>query len=267
MELERMGKKPRKSPLWPLLGAVLFFGPGGVTYGFAVGEATRFASDWVYICTPLLVLAGVCLTLGIGRLFDKVGLIIGLVLSLAGLGAAYVNLDGKIAKRQEHRRKYDEYKDLQRFCQGKTQAEARAMAYESGKPGLAPTAVYLAGRYNSGRFSISYKTEFSKWRPVKPYLEDTALVACVQERSLPPLETCHYTGGRSLKRVRTDVDIKLFAVKTGKLVFETRMRGGEPRACGGTEKFYGSYKDSTIPGTVPSLAETADVLRPHVEIK
>jgi hypothetical protein len=126
--------------------------------------------------------------------------------------------------------------------------------------------VYTRKGYRSAKWQASYKPLFAAWDPSKPYLAETALVACIEEKRLPPLQICHYQGGRTLERLRTDLLIRLYAVHSGALVFETRLEGGPPRACKGLEEFYGEYKGGVIYGDIPSLQQAAEVLRPHVEI-
>ena len=244
-------------PWLPLVGFFVFLLPGLVTWSFAEHEAMSFASDWVYICLPLLILAFVCLALVLRRWLDAKGLVAGGVVGAIAIGALMVVLSGSIGERVAYREQVQRLDDTEAFCRGEGVPQPDALAYA---PGTSNTVVVFSGTERS--LSREYGAGFLDWRPDTPRVDQTHLVGCVVE-SRTELETCQYTEGRMMHRVRVDRAVSLHALQTGQVVAQTVLVGGMPDTCHGIEEFYGSG-DNTKTGTVPSDEDVLAYLRPHV---
>lgn len=247
----------RPFPWLALLGAVVFLGPGFITWSFAEHEAMRIASDWFYISTPLLLVGFVCLGLALHRFLGMTGVIIGVVVGVATLGGLTFVLSGSIDERVEYRAQLRRLDLTEAFCTGVGAAQPDAMPYTPGAPN---TMVTYSG---SGQvMRDEFGAPFRDWRPETPRVDQTALVGCIVDiRS--EIETCQYDGGRMLHRVRVDRAVRVFSLQTGQLVGETLLAGGMPDGCHSLEEFYGSG-DNTRAGTVPSDEDVVAYLRPLI---
>ncbi|MDP1822236.1 MAG: hypothetical protein Q8L48_03310 [Archangium sp.] len=236
--------------------------PGAVMHSFALGEATRLGSDWVYLSTPLLVLGAASFAWLLQRKLGTPGLAVGALISLVALGAAGVNLQRTITERVRWRASSRALSDTDRFCEGQVKPNSNALSYVEGAAN--PTVFFKTG--TSGHAESTYETELEVFRPGEYQVEKAALVACmVEKRTI--VETCNgYIGGGVAERERVDVQVKVFSIKTGAVVFEKSFEGEAPRACANTEKFYGKSLHLTISGERPAqprvLATLSSVLKP-----
>jgi hypothetical protein len=251
----------KKTSIWLVVLGVLVALPGAVTFDFAMGEARDMGNDWVKISFPLLFVAGALVTVGLLGLVGKAGIAVGAIATLAGIGFAYVKLDGKVAERQEWDRNRQAIVDASAICRGERNREHDAMLFNVKKHN---TLVVYETPSGSDSWRSVHDDAYEPWSPDRYQIQNVALMACVREIRQPPLEKCMYTGGRSLERVRYDKDVRLYALSTATIVFSETLVGGTPRACKGLEEFYGDYKDSIIPGDIPTHAQVVDVLRPYL---
>lgn len=237
---------------------MVFLGPGLIVWSFAEHEASSFSNDWVMICTPLLLLGIASLVYFLWRLLGTVGAAVGGLLGVGLLGALFFMLNSSIGERVAYREARERLDDTTlAFCAGAGVAQPDARPVSSS--GINPTSL-LRGR--TGNLHSHYVAGFADWRPEVPRVDATALVACVEERTVD-LETCEYSEGRLLRRVRYDRAIQLFALSTGQLVAETVLAGGTPDACAGIEEFYGSG-DNVKSGPEPTDEEIVAFLRPFI---
>lgn len=247
----------RPIPWLALIGAVVFIGPGLITWSFAEHEAMRIGSDWVYISTPLLLVGFVCLGLALYRFLGTTGVIIGVVIGVATLGGLMFVLSGSIDERVEYRAQVRRLDRTEAFCTGIGTPEPDAPAYTPGSPNT--IVVYSGSERTMHR---EFGAPFRDWRPETPRVDQTALVGCVVDQR-HELETCQYDGGRMMHRVRVDRAVRVYSLQTGELVGETLLVGGMPEGCHMIEEFYGGG-DNTKSGTVPSDEDVVAFLRPLV---
>jgi len=247
---------PRKKSLaLPLIGLLALL-PGLVMYGFAKGEATRLASDWVYLSAPLLLLGGAAAVLLLQRLWSKPGLIAGAL----GVGGALifltVSLNASITQRVRWQEASRQLRDTQAFCDGKPAPNPRAMAFDpKGRNG---TVFFHSGP--SGHAEAMYASELRAWEPSEYQIDQAALVGCLTEKRTV-VERCQgYEGGAIAVRTRIDLEAKLYSIQTGELVFEQTFPGTTPRACAGMESFYGKSKELAITGERVAEAEALKAL-------
>lgn len=239
-------RPPSKSVVLPLLG-VLALGPGLIMFSFAKGEATRLASDWVYLSTPLLIIGVASFAWLLQRKLGTAGLAVGAVLGVAGLGFAMFDLNQAITERVRYRESARALEETRRFCEGKPKPTARALPFTEG--GANP-AVF----FKSGGQSL-YEKELDPFEPSAYQIEKAALVGCLMDKATT-VETCNgYMGGGVVERKRVDVSLKLYSLQTGAVVFEKFVQGKAPRACANTEKFYGKSLRLTITGERPPQGE------------
>lgn len=247
----------RAFPWLPLIGSIVFLGPGFITWSFAEGEASSFASDWVYISTPLLVLGFVCVALVLRRWMGSGGLIAGGVVGLGVIGALMFVLSGSIAERVERRAQIRRLDDTESFCTGGATPHPDAVAYTPGSPN---TIVVFSG--HDRVLSREYGTGFRDWTPETPRVDQTALVGCVVD-TRSELETCRYSEGRMMHRVQIDRAVSVYSLQTGQVVAQTVLTGGMPDGCQMIEEFYGGG-DNTKTGTVATDEDVLAYLRPIV---
>lgn len=244
-------------PWLALIGAFVFLGPGLITWSFAEGEASSFASDWVYISTPLLILGFVCVAWVARRWLGNAGLIAGGVLGLAVIGVLMFVLSGSIAERVEWREQVRRLDDTEAFCRGEGMPHPDALAYTPNAPNA---TVVFSGQGTV--LSREYGAGFRDWTPETPRVDQTALVGCVVDQR-NELETCRYSEGRMMHRVRIDRVVSLHSLQTGQPVGQTVLVGGMPEGCQMIEQFYGSG-DNTKTGTVATDEDVLAYLRPLV---
>lgn len=254
-------RPPQQGIALQLVGMLALL-PGAVMHSFALGEATRLGSDWVYLSTPLLVLGAASFAWLLQRKLGAPGLAVGGLISLASLGAAGVNLQRTITERARWQASSRALSDTDGFCEGQVKPNASALPYVEGAANA--TVFFKSG--SSGHAESTYETELDVYRPAEHQLEQAALVACMMEKRVT-VETCNgYIGGGVAVRERVDVMVKVFSIKTGALVFEQAFEGEAPRACANTEKFYGKSLHLTISGERPAqprvLAALTSVLKP-----
>jgi hypothetical protein len=257
---------PRKSSLWPAFLAVCLLLPGGVTFSFALGEASSIASDWVWICAPLLLLGGLSVVLVLGRLFRRVGYVIGAILVLAGFGMACTALEIAISARLHYRERYDALQATEKLCDGTGQPDPRAAAYDPKRPGKHPVVVFTRSAHGGGG---SYEEDrvYRALGPERYQIDQAELVACVTDKE-DKLESCRYTEGAVMERIRVDREVQLFVIRTGERIFRTNLLGQVPRECGATEEFYGKEaRTGVIYGAPPSAADVVGQLGPHLETR
>jgi hypothetical protein len=261
-ELEVRAGPRRKGVLWPLLGAVCFLLPGGVTYMFALGEARAFASDWVYISAPLLVLGGLCLLLVLGRLLGRAGWALGALVVLGGLGGAGIALSAEIDRRVAWDAGHRALRDAERLCNGTGKPDPRAAAYDPKRPGKHPT-VFVAD-FDHGHDYSAEHAAFERFEPERFQIDEVELLVCLRDKR-DTVESCPYSEGAVKKRVRVDREIRLLVVRTGEELFKTTLVGQAPRACQATEKFYGrEAKEGAIFGEPPSLRDLMAQIEPFL---
>jgi hypothetical protein len=254
---------PQKKSIWgPLILAILFLLPGLLTYSFALNEVMRFSDDWVVISLPLLTLAGVSLVWMCTRLLGKAGLAsFGLV--AVGLLCACLVLNGRIDERVTYRTNAQALSDTQRFCEGRPKGDDRAKAYDAKGRGPHRTVIFeKLDSYSS--IKSSYAPEFDAWDPDPYQIQQAELVACLT-RSERKVETCQYEQGASIDRIIPSIEVTLYAIESGDKIFETKLDGGQPRECGFAETFYGTSRQGTITGDLPSMGDVKRVLAPHVD--
>ncbi|HOX46025.1 MAG TPA: hypothetical protein PK668_20650 [Myxococcota bacterium] len=257
---------PRKSILWPAFLALCFLLPGGVTFSFALGEASSFASDWVYISAPLLALGGLCVVLVLGRLLGRAGRAIGALLLLGGLGAGWYLLDQAIAVRVDYRERYDALQATEKLCDGTGQPDPRAAAYDPKRPGLHPAVVFTRTEHGS-RCPYEDDKLYRRFEPDRHQIDRVELVACVLDKP-DTVESCRYTEGAVKERIRVDREIQLLVIRTGERLLKTTLVGEVPRACKDTEEFYGQEaKTGAIHGAPPSAADVVRQLEPFLETR
>lgn len=250
-----MKTKRPPSMVFPILGMLAFF-PGGVMHMFALGEATRLASDWVYLSTPLLLIGAASFAWLLHGRMGTAGLGVGAVMSVVGLGVLMFNLNARVTERARWQESSFQLTDTTRFCHGDIKPNPRALPYVEG--GKNPTV------FNSTNGRM-YEKNLDAFEPEEYQIEKAALVACLSDKSVL-VETCNgYTGGGVAERSRVDVALKVFSIKTGSVVFEKSFEGKPPRACASTEQFYGKSLRVGISGERPEVdvvAELGPVLKP-----
>jgi hypothetical protein len=255
--MQDMEPRPEpKSIVFPLLGMLALL-PGGVMYGFALGEATRLASDWVYLSAPLLLVGAASFTWALQRKLGSAGLGAGAFLSFCALAAAGINLQTKATARAKWQASSRALRHTSSFCTGDIKPNPDALPFTEGGPN---PAVF----YKTGGQSL-YDSKLKPFEPSEYQLEKAALVVCLVDQT-ESVEKCGgYTDGAVAERVRTDAVLSAFSIKTGKKLFEKRFEGDVPRACGSVEEFYGKSKHVTISGARPAqvelVAELGSILR------
>lgn len=253
----------KKGILVPLLLALLFFGPGLITFSFALRESSSFSGDWVVISLSLLVAGGLCVAWMLTRLMGKAGLAVGAVLVSAGFSGAFVMLGKEIDARDTYRKNYDALMKTKSFCDDRGDADDRAKPYDAdGGPHATLVFAKLEGDY--GSFSQSYAPDFKDWEPEPHSIRQAALIACLR-RIDTHLETCRYDMGASLERMSSELEIRLFSIESGEEIFQTKLAGKPPRQCANVEKFYGTSRQSRVKGELPPMSEVKKVLEPYVE--
>jgi len=245
-----------KSIVLPLVGMLALF-PGAVMFSFALGEATRLASDWVYLSAPLLLLGAASFTWALQRKLGSVGIGAGAFLSVCALAAAGVHLQTTVAARAKWQESSFALSRTSSFCSGEIKANPAALPFTEGGPN--PAVFYKTGGQSM------YDAKLNPYEPSEYQLEKAALVVCLVDKD-ESVEKCGgYTDGAVAERVRTDVLLSAFSIKTGKRVYEKKFVGGVPRACGSVEEFYGKSKHVTISGARPPeidlIAELGSVLK------
>lgn len=231
----------QQSPsLWLPLTGMLALGPGAITFMFAMGEATQLNSDWVKISTPLLLLGAASFVWLLQRKLGAPGLAVGAALSLGALGYAYFSLNTTITERVRWRSSSKELSDTERFCQGKTEPNSKALAYTPGKQN--PTVFF-----GPSRFQL-YEAKYNAFEPKEYQIENASMVVCLTEKTVEVEKCTGYTGGAVVTRQRIDQSLKAYAIKSGELLFEKAFEGETPRACASTEQFYGKSLSTVIVG-------------------
>ncbi len=161
--MQAMEPRPEpKSIVFPLLGMLALF-PGAVMYGFALGEATSLASDWVYLSAPLLLVGAASFTWALQRKLGSVGLGAGAFLSFCALAAAGINLQTKAAGRAKWQASSFALTETGLFCTGDVKPNPAALPFTEGGPN--PAVFFKAGglsMYDARAFSSS------SLRPVPP---------------------------------------------------------------------------------------------------
>jgi hypothetical protein len=237
------------SIVFPLIG-MLALGPGAIMHMFALGEATRLGSDWVYLSTPLLLVGAASFIWLLKLKLGTTGLGVGAVISLGAFVAAFVNLNATIVERVRWRDSSMALSDTDRFCRGDIKPNAAALPFD--EKGKNPTVFF------KGNSSI-YESSLKPYEPEPYQIENAALVACVTEQT-EHVQTCSgYTGGGVVDRERTDATLRVFSIKTGEKLFEKSFTGQTPRACANTEQFYGKSLHVTINGESPQIDLVAEL--------
>lgn len=107
-------------------------------------------------------------------------------------------------------------------CGGKSVEEAGAF-----NPGPGPHAIVL----------LDASGNEHPWNELLPYewwpqsVNETELVACLQEEQLEFVDTCEYSGGHIVKRYQYTTPIRLMAARTGENIASGVVTGEPPRAC------------------------------------
>lgn len=245
-----------KSIVLPLVGMLALF-PGAVMYSFALGEATRLASDWVYLSTPLLLVGAASFTWALQRKLGSVGIGAGAFLSVCALAAAGLHLQTTVTARAKWQASSFALSHTSAFCSGDVKPNPEALPFKEGGPN--PAVFYKTGGQSM------YDAMLDPFEPAEYQVEKAALVVCLSDKSESVEKCTGYTDGAVAERVRTDVSLTAFSIKTGKVVFEKTFAGGVPRACGSVEQFYGKSKHMTISGDRPKdvdlIAALGSVLR------
>lgn len=125
----------KKSVVLPAVGLLALL-PGAVTFLFARGEATRLNSDWVKICTPLLLIGAASFVVLLQRKLGNAGLGVGAAIAVGALGFAYFDLNRTVVERARWQASSRELSDMERFCRGKVGQPERARVHGwSEEPG------------------------------------------------------------------------------------------------------------------------------------
>lgn len=241
-----------------MLLAGMFAVPGFVTWVIALDDSGSFEDDWVLICMSLFLLAAISLAVAGKFVFGMVGAVAGL---LAGLGISaglFFVLSGSIEGRQAYRHEGERLRLTRAFCEGAAQAFPEAPPFTVGARG---GMVVFTNR--SGRLSRSFSSEFRPWSPSPPFIGQTTLVACIEDVDAE-LEVCRYEGGRSIRRVRRDRQVRLFSLHTGSVVAEVPLPGSQPDACGLIEEFAAESADEIKAGSTPNDETVATFLRSYI---
>jgi hypothetical protein len=221
-----MEPRPSQKGIALQLVGMLALLPGAVMHSFALGEATRLGSDWVYLSTPLLVLGAASFAWLLQRKLGTPGLAVGGLISLASLGAAGVNLQRTITERARWQASSRALSDTDGFCEGQVTPNASALPYVEGAANA--TVFFKSG--SSGHAESTYEAELDVYRPSEHQLEKAALVACMMEKRVT-VETCNgYIGGGVAVRERVDVMVKVVQHQDRRAGVREGLRGrGPPR--------------------------------------
>ncbi|MDP3156921.1 MAG: hypothetical protein Q8N23_29895 [Archangium sp.] len=251
-------RRKNQSIILPVVGMLALF-PGAVMHMFALGEATRLASDWVYLSTPLLLI-GLASFIGLLRIkLGTAGLGVGAVMSVVGLGVLGFNLQRTINERVRWQTSSMQLSQTTSFCNGQIKPNPTALPFT--EDGTNPAVFFRVGESGPS----VYDDALNRFEPADYQIEKAAVVVCVSEKRVP-VETCTgYIGGGVVDRQRVDLTFQAFSIKSGQKVFEKRYEGEAPRACGNTEKFYGKSLHLTISGepAKPSLVAELGPLLAH----
>lgn len=250
--------KEKKNPIGALIVAALFAVPGVVTWVIALDDSGSFEDDWVLISMSLLLLATISLAVAGKFAFGVVGGVAGLLAGLGMTAGLFYVLSGSVEGRQAYRREGERLRLTSAFCEGASQAFPEAPPFIAGARG--GMVVYTN---RSGRLTQSFAAEFRPWSPSPPFIGQTTLVACVESVDAE-LEVCRYQGGRSLRRVRRDRQVRLFSLHTGALVAEVALPGSQPDACGAIEEFAAESTDEVKAGSTPNDETVATFLRSYI---
>ena len=247
----------KKSIVPPLVGMLALL-PGALMYSFALSEATRLDHDWVKLCAPLLFIGASSFAWLLQRRAGTPGAGIGLAIAAFALGGLGVHLQTTVTKRARWQASSRALSSTDRFCDGQVTPQKEARAFVEGAPN--PTLVFHTG--TSGYAESWSESSLDPLRPEPYQLENAALVACAIDKRVS-VEKCEgYTGGGVAERVRVDVTVQVFAIKTGARIFDETFTGETPRACAHTEKFFGKdeHPHVTITGERPPQAEVLAAL-------
>ncbi len=235
---------------------MLALGPGGIMHMFALGEAMRLGSDWVYLSTPLLLIGAASCAWLLQIKLGTTGLAVGAGLSVVAFGGAFFNLNKTITERARWQASSRELSDTDRFCRGELKPNAKALPYQ---PGAANPTVFF------GPTSANlYDSKFNVFEPKEYQIENAAMVVCVSDKNVLVEKCTGYDQGAVVDRERVDSFIKVVAIETGALVFEKSFEGSAPRACANTEKFYGKSLETLIvgePAKYDLIAELGPLLK------
>ncbi|MFT5357570.1 MAG: hypothetical protein ACI9KE_004807 [Polyangiales bacterium] len=245
-------------PLGPLLLAVMFGVPGAVTWSIATHDSGSFSDDWVLISMPLLLLAALCLAFAGKAVFGLLGFTAGLLAGLGVTAGLFYVLTGTIQERQSYRHEGRRLAMTSTFCEGGAQPFPEAPTFTLGA--RASMVVYIRRGDSTTRSSSS---QFRPWSPSPPHVDQTALIACVQDVDAE-LEVCRYPGGRTLRRVRRDRRVQLFSLQTGALIAEVALPGSQPDGCGIIEEFAGESSDEVKAGSTPNDETVSTFLRSYI---
>lgn len=152
------------------------------------------------------------------------------------------------------------------ICQGTPLPDAPSYVQASGTHSLVVLELGSDGDYEYGFFNMSSYRLPDGWST--RYVEELALVVCVDQEENALVEECKYTfedgsGTATLSRYSTQVTLRLLEAQTGQeLATDTLI--GMPRECQDTEEFLEDTTGSSMYGDV--YEELEDWLRPYVEI-
>ena len=152
------------------------------------------------------------------------------------------------------------------ICKGTPLPEAPSYTQTSGTHSLVVLELGSDGEYNYGFINPDAYRLPDGWSA--RYVEDLALVVCVDEEENALVEECQYTlqdggGTVTLSRYSTQVTFRLMEAQTGREIAAGTLVG-MPRECQETQEFLEGTTGSSIYGQV--YEELEDWLRPHVEI-
>ncbi len=240
----------KKSVVLPAVGLLALL-PGAVTFLFARGEATRLNSDWVKICTPLLLIGAASFVVLLQRKLGNAGLGVGAAIAVGALGFAYFDLNRTVVERARWQASSRELSDMERFCRGKVQGNPNARAYTAGAKN--PAVFFGPSRLNL------YEAKYNPFEPAEHQIEQASMVVCVTEQTLEVEKCGGYTNGGVVTRTRVDQALQVFAIQSGALLLEKSFPGYAPRACASTEKFYGKSNTAGITGEAVKIDLIAEL--------
>jgi tetratricopeptide (TPR) repeat protein len=99
--------------------------------------------------------------------------------------------------------------------------------------------------------------------PLEGWLANTPAelhyVVCIDE-SQTTIQTCPYTGGHTLRRIRFNWALTLYDILTGKSIKSTKLQGSAPPVCAQRDTFYSGSNTKDVFGNRPLMQKVTDWL-------
>ena len=102
-----------------------------------------------------------------------------------------------------------------------------------------------------------------EWKPVNP--SQIQITGCVQHISETYGSICYYTDGRTVRRVRRKVILKLYETFTGEIITSRTFYGGVPPTCSTIEYFYEWEIQKTKYGSAVTFDQVSSWLEEQVK--